>query len=606
MKFNILPILLLGLLFSLPASPLVAQDGSAKPSEPKKNEQIIQFNGLGRAYLLNTDLGGEIMNSDTVSPPNNTDGEFLLDLQFNAQPNDVTEIQTVLRLRNEFGGFFGSGVSVEVRELWARGIIANTFKYRVGDFDHVQTPYTFYNFQEEGMINEAEVFRPQREVVYYEQFYQEGNTRRMQGASLDFGFTSPVLIQNADFKGYFARIRTADFFSLPSRFVTGGRMDLLTQTFSDSLGTQAKIGANLVHTFDDMRSAVPTESGIRNTVWSVDFDVALVEKAKWGIHVEGEAGASAVRFLEATLLPGDTVETRVATFEKDGTFLDAGISFDYKPAALRVKASFIDIGPDFFSMGAQSRRIDLERNKSFYNRIGNDRDFRMPTIFDINRDRALYTYQLSDVLMPYDPRFSNVMPFGQATPNRRGFIIDVEHGDSESPIEASVRGAFLQEIRGQGTFELKDFRQIRAIANLNIHNMLDWRKNLRVTLGWQNEQTNRGGIEVEQIDFASNLLDVGLEAELFLRFDLLLGAKIMNASGREYIPRIDEYNVVTDFPEPYVVDDQEMLLGGGFRYRFKEGVYLTLQYQQFSFDRAIDPANNYDIRQVFVLYNMDF
>jgi hypothetical protein len=101
-------------------------------------------------------------------------------------------------------------------------------------------------------------------------------------------------------------------------------------------------------------------------------------------------------------------------------------------------------------------------------------------------------------------------------------------------------------------------------------------------------------------------LDVGLEAELFLRFDLLLGAKIMNASGREYIPRIDEYNVVTDFPEPYVVDDQEMLLGGGFRYRFKEGVYLTLQYQQFSFDRAIDPANNYDIRQVFVLYNMDF
>jgi hypothetical protein len=512
-----------------------------------------------------------------------------------------------LRLRNEFGGFFGSGVSVEVRELWARGIIANTFKYRVGDFDHVQTPYTFYNLAG-GRYDQ----RSRGISVLNEKWCTTSNFTRKVIPDV----CRERLWILASPHQYFFKTQTSTAIlpefapptssALPSRFVTGGRMDLLTQTFSDSLGTQAKIGANLVHTFDDMRSAVPTESGIRNTVWSVDFDVALVEKAKWGIHVEGEAGASAVRFLEATLLPGDTAETRVATFEKDGTFLDAGISFDYKPAALRVKASFIDIGPDFFSMGAQSRRIDLERNKSFYNRIGNDRDFRMPTIFDINRDRALYTYQLSDVLMPYDPRFSNVMPFGQATPNRRGFIIDVEHGDSESPIEASVRGAFLQEIRGQGTFELKDFRQIRAIANLNIHNMLDWRKNLRVTLGWQNEQTNRGGIEVEQIDFASNLLDVGLEAELFLRFDLLLGAKIMNASGREYIPRIDEYNVVTDFPEPYVVDDQEMLLGGGFRYRFKEGVYLTLQYQQFSFDRAIDPANNYDIRQVFVLYNMDF
>jgi hypothetical protein len=122
----------------------------------------------------------------------------------------------------------------------------------------------------------------------------------------------------------------------------------------------------------------------------------------------------------------------------------------------------------------------------------------------------------------------------------------------------------------------------------------------------QNEQTDRGGVEVENVDFSSNLLEVGIEAELFTRFDLLLGGKFLAAEGREYIPQILQYNDVLDFPAPYVVDETESLIGAGLRYRFKEDVFLTLQYQQFSLSRENDAANDYDINQFYVLYSMDF
>ena len=78
----------------------------------------LRFNGLGRSYIQQSDLGGTVAETDTTTAENLADGNFVLDLAVNAQPNRVTEVQGTLRLRNEFGGFFGAGATVEIRELW--------------------------------------------------------------------------------------------------------------------------------------------------------------------------------------------------------------------------------------------------------------------------------------------------------------------------------------------------------------------------------------------------------------------------------------------------------------------------------------------------------
>ncbi len=595
MKYTLLQFLFCAGILIFQVNILSAQDGSARATEKEKEGKKIFFNGLGRTIISQTGIDGNILDADSSTIERLTDGEFLLDLAVNATPNKTSEVQTIIRLRNEFGGFFGAGMSVEVRELWARGIIADVIKYRLGDMDVVMSPYTLFNPVEEGSINEPAVFMPQKEVIHYEQFYTNDNTRRLQGAKLDFGVDIAQGIEDIDFSGFIARVRGTDFFTTPTRFISGGQADFSTVSLNDSLGLRADFGLNVVHTFDDLQSGEAT-TGIRNTVTTLDFDVSILDKKDFGLHLIGETGRSNLE------LKADSV----SIFEEDDTFLEIGAKAVLKPQKLTLSATFVDVGPDFFSIGAHSKRIDYTAEKSFYNRLGVDRALRMPSLFDISRDRALYTFQLSDRLMNYDPRFSNTMPYGIATPNRRGLKFGAEYGNAEDKIEARLDGALLKEIRGQGTFELKDFTLIRLAANLNIHRFASWENKFRVTLGYQYESTSRGGLEVEQVDLSSNMIELGLEAELFPKFELLLGAKLLSAEGREYIPRIDEFNDVKDFPAPFEVDDTENLIGAGIKYEFKKGIYMTLQYQSFSSQLGTDDTNDYDLNQIFVLYNMNF
>ncbi len=594
MKNRLLQYLFLPLLTIWVAGGLCAQDGSALPSQMEEEKKKVQFNGLGRASIQQTGIGGEIMDTDTATVENLSDGEFLLDLAVNAQPNDKNEVQAILRLRNEFGGFFGAGVAVEVRELWARGLIANVLKYRVGDMDVALTPYTLFLPDEEGKVNEPGLFRPQKEVIYYENFYTEDNRRRLQGGKLDFGLEFAKGLDDLDFTGFVARIRGTDFFTTPTRFLGGGHIGLASRPIGKS-GAMAEVGLNLAYTWDDLKSG-EANSGLRNSVYTLDFGLTLFDKDALGLRIMGETGQSNLEFKKDSL----------SEFKEDDTFLEIGAVLSLKEQRLSLSAAFVDVGPDFFSSGAQSRRVDLNRAKTYYNRIGNQQMLRMPTIFDLARDRALYTFQLSDRLMSYDPRYSNTQPYGKATPNRRGLRLGLDFMPENGALEASVDVSLLKELRGQGTKELKDFRLIRAMANLNVHKLADWEKALRLTLGFQNEQTTRGGLPVEEVDLSSNLVEAGVEAELFSRFDLLLGARLLSASGNEYIPLIEEFNDVKDFPAPYIADDAESLLGAGLRYRFNEGVYITLQYQSFDFSRKTDPGNDYQLNQFFVLYNMNF
>jgi len=594
---NILLLLAFSLgLICIQAPLLHAQDGSALPSDKEAEAKKVHFNGLGRTIIQQTELGGAIMDNNPEKVDRVTDGEFLLDLAINATPNEKSEVQAILRLRNEFGGFFGAGQSIEVRELWARGIIADIVRYRVGDMDMVMTPFTLFNPDEEGMVNNPSIFQPQKDLIYYEQFYAEGNQRRLQGAKVDMGLNFSKGLKSADVMAFISRIRGADFFTTPTRFVGGGSVDLLSNTFNDSLGLKADLGLNLAYTWDDL-TVGEANSGIRNAVTTIDFDVTILEQSKMGLHLRGEVGRSNLNVLE---------EDSISVYKIDDTFLEVGAALELKPQHLTLSVSYVDVGPDFFSIGAQSKRIGFDRPKSYFNRVGADNMVRMPGLFDISRDRAMYTFQLSDRLMNYDPRLSNTSPYGRATPNRQGLRFGLDWKPADERIEASVTGAVLNEIRGQGTNELKSFNLIRAMANVNFDKMIDWKNKLRLTLGYQYENTSRSGLEVEKVDLNSNLLEIGLEAELFANFELLAGGTFLTSNGRDYIPLIETFNVVKDFPDPFVSDDTEALLGAGLRYNFKKDTYVTFQYQNYSFARKTDPNNDYTLSQVFVLYTMNF
>jgi hypothetical protein len=586
-------LLAVAVFFSIAIEGQAQVEGALSDEEAETFLKGVNFNGLGRVYLRQTDIEGDVLENDSLTPRRLTDGEFLLDLKINATPNEKTEVQSILRLRNEFGGFFGAGQSIEVRELWARGIIANRVEYRVGDMDIEMSPFTFYVPTEEGVINQPSAFELQRDVIYYEQFYTNEHSRRMQGAHLNFGLKFAQVLKDADLRGFIARVRGTDFLTIPTRWSSGGELKLQTRKLVDQTGTKADLGFNIAYTFDDLQSG-DANAGIRNTVYTFEYNVIGYETDKMEYSLFGEMGRS--------ILTSKNDSTTF--FTTDDVFATVNAGARFKEKDLFVHAGFSDVGPDFFSIGAQSKRVDFDAAKTFYNRTGQDQDVRNTTLFDLSRDVAIYTYQLSDRLMTYDPRFSNTFPYGPATPNRRGLNYGADYENSK--VQASLNGAVMSEIRGQGTEELKDFFLIQAKANVNVNKFLKWENNINVTFGYQYESTNRGGIEVEQVDLNSNLFEAGLELELFEDFEVLFGAKILDAVGSDYIPRIDEFNDVIDFPGRTEYDDTETLLAGGIKYTFKEGIYLTLQYQSFDATGRSDSFRDYTLNQIFVLYTMKF
>lgn len=593
--------------FALPLAPGVFAQGAPEPEEDGPG---VRFNGYGRSLIQQTGIGGTISDTDTLSVESLSDGEFLLDLAVNAQPNDVTEVQGVIRVRNEFGGFFGSGVTVEVRELWARGIIADVLRYRVGDMNVALTPYTLYLPEADGVVNTPALFRPLREVIYHDEFYTGFNERRLQGGNLDFGLQFDEGLEAADAKVFLARLRSTDFLSVPTRFIGGGRVGATSERFGP-YDSQAKLGVNLAYTWDDLGSG-DANTGIRNAVVSVDGDVTVLDRGAFDLHVIGEGGRSSVnRAMETGDDEGEPpAEDDPAFVEDTDTFIEIGLASTFKKAGVGVSALFVDVGPEFYSSAAQSKRIDYTRSKSFYNRIGTDRDLRRVTLFDLTRDQALYTFRIADQLMAYDPRYGNVLPYGRATPNRRGVRFGVAYAPTDGPldgvIDAALDVAVLREIQGQGTDELKDFVLFRGEADLHVGEYLGWDRALTFTLGSQYESTSRGGEPIEEVDLTSLLFEAGVTAEVYDRLDLLVGMKLRSSDGRDYVPVIENFNNVVDFREPFVTNDQEALIGTGLRYRFREGIYLTVQYQRFSYSAEAAPDDDYNLSQVFALYTMNF
>ena len=158
-------------------------------------DKKVSFIGSARSLLNTNILDVNDTLPDTVSVKKNNGGYALMDMGVLIKPNNHTEILGMFRIRNEYGGFWGSGVSFDVRQLWLKGVVANAVRYQLGDINLKQTPFTLYNHHADQIDSLPGIFDLQRNIVSYERFYMKNNTWRMQGANVDFGFTFSKLIK---------------------------------------------------------------------------------------------------------------------------------------------------------------------------------------------------------------------------------------------------------------------------------------------------------------------------------------------------------------------------------------------------------------------------
>ena len=200
----------------------------------------VQFIGGARSLISHANFTST--EDDSVTAPKSTGGYALVDLGIKINPNKSTEILGMFRIRNNFGAFWGGGVSFDVRQLYVRGVAGKVLRYQIGNLDYKLTPYTFYNHNADLLTRSVGTLGVKEDIFNYESFYKD-NTWRQQGASINFALQFPKVVKEIEFNGFITRLNPTDFNNILERLYGGGNV-VITQS------KHLMLGVNHVSIFD--------------------------------------------------------------------------------------------------------------------------------------------------------------------------------------------------------------------------------------------------------------------------------------------------------------------------------------------------------------------
>lgn len=524
---------------------------------------------------------------DTVSPARQNSGHTLVDLAANIQPNKSTFIHGMVRIRNDYGGFWSGGVTFDVRQLYLKGIIANAVRYQIGDINYKLTPYTLRNPEhdlENTMLDYTKVYQ---EILDYDLFYDFSNSWRQQGAAIDFGLEFKKYISEIQFNGFISRQNPSNFSTLNERLYGGGNVTLKQSKYLN-------LGVNYINMFDLLGTATDSMAMV-NPVMTATYE-AKYETEKYKFALMGELGNSAM------IIQNDTNAPELRDY-----FFDLGLKAQYVPLGLELKVRYKNVGPQFISPGAQTRRLDYSSVPLSYSRYGNERNIRPLGFLDLLRDGSIYNTTLNTGLGSYNPAYGNATPYGEATPNRQGFVLDLSQKDKKKRWDLTANAGMLNDVVGQGTTELKNYTFGRAKLNLYVQRFINgWDKQIKISAVLWTERTKRdGAFEFEKLNLQNNSIDVALDVECIKKGFLLAGYRNLRSVGNDYTNIRNNYNEVINYT-PYQIDLSESLVIFGARYEFSKKSSLSILWNDYQADYRDRLIPSYGMNSIAVLYNLKF
>lgn len=551
--------------------------------------QNVYFTGVGRALVTNDRLSDNTTDSTKSKA---SGGYTLFDLGINAKASDVLRAGVILRIKNEFGGFFSDGASFEFRQLQMEGLIAKKVKYEIGDIYLKHTKYTLWN--EEPIYNkyESNLFSLRRDIVNYENFYI-GNAWRMQGVNLKTQLNFKKGIESLGIRAYGGRTLANNTTTIPDRYFFGGRLDLTQSKYF-------RIAGNLAGISDIAGTVKAAQVDYKNLVYTTDFDFTLDNSDNFKFVLGGEVGASHFELKRAS----DSTANKFDDF-----FYDLGIKATYKPWNLTLGGSYRDVGYSFNSPMAQTRRFSApgEVIASNFPLMNDDSTSRPIGIFETySQERRLYNQAISTTLMSYYVQYNMVEPYGKATPNRKGFTVTAEVETPNKVFNANVEANFLSESVSEGdsiTFEKRKFSLIQGGFVFNLNKVLNFEKLIAINAGLRTESSKRGG--TNSIDLSSSLIDVGLDVEVIKDLHVLGGAKLFNVKGNEVQASRNQLNQIEKFT-PQEFNQSQTIIAAGLRYDYGQGCYFSAHYHDVSFNDKQTDRNTYKMNQLFFVFGLKF
>ena len=541
----------------------------------------LWYDGNTRVILNRDALEGTLKDIDTVSTRSNGGGSTILDLGFHFTPVDDIEIFSEIRLKNDFGGMWGNKNFVELRRLSAKGIVNNKIAFSIGDIYLKQTKFTLYNYEQELSQYEPSVFKFYRDYVNYENYYQS-NYHRLQGLQTNFSYNMYNFIEQLDFDAFTARIRGVEWLGKPELLMLGGSAIV-------KLSNKINLGSHYVNTFEVLSSSngtVAYYNPVLNT--QISYSGSLNDNPYKMLF---EGGFSKRGWDGDSLAP-----------EVKGNFMQASIHSKRIKGDLDLGFRYVD--SDFRSMGAQTRRIQYNNTTTTYPYYSNNYTKRKVSLLDVISDPNVYNQNLSTSLMSYNPVYSSVSPYGDATPNRIGFTAKISNMNITDFFSANIQTQYFTEVIGQGTTQKRMLNKSAFHSTLLLDKLLSLKKSIIIEGSMNLETVNRGGEDFEKIDFNSILYSGSISYELIKNLKIIAGAKVFYAEGNEFIAERDKYDQINDYSNN-IYDSKETILIAGLQHYFTDDIYFTMQYNQFN---VLDKTNTYDefsLGRLIFMFNMN-
>jgi hypothetical protein len=556
----------------------------------------IWFDGLSRSYFVRDALDKSTM-YDTISAKNSSNGYNLLDLNTHVNPIKNIEIFAQLRIKNSFGSFFGSGTEINVRQLKAKGTINDKVRFSIGDLFLKQSKFTLYNYDEELSGYENDMLKPYRDIIHYENFYTE-NRWRLHGIQTDFSFKFDRFIRSLSFDFFVTRPRGSSQIN-----ETTYSSDLLLSGGSmiSEINKRLTLSSNYINLFEVASSGTQNIS-VRNPV----HDISLLHhfsNYKHRIEQKLQTGYSQRYWLHTELENGiaDSIsnDTKGMYFELDNKYIK-------KDSTLSLTVGYRYVDPNFRSAGAQTRRLDYASgNSNTIYPIYTNMSLRRPTsMFDLLSDNGLYNQDLSSILMAFNPIYSNVLPYGEATPNRTGVYLKAKINNTNKVFLSKINAGLFKEVIGQGTAEKRQFTLLKAMFTINLHHRFNWKKEFSLSTSSESEVTSRGGDSISSLNLVSHQVNASLNVELAKKLFIQTSYKQFYANGNEFLTQRDNYGNITNFTLTQV-NQKDHMLSLGLLYSFRENVYANLQYNWWGMTFSDQDYLDYKYNRLMLILSVE-
>ena len=543
----------------------------------------FEIGGLARSLSQSSHLDEK----DTINNDVSQDFNIVFDLAIKGSLNKHVSLYSELRMGSNLEVFDTSSSYLNLRRILIFGDLNKSFSFEIGDIDLKMTPFTLWNSNQEGNINESVLFSNFRDIQNYENFNNENYWRR-QGASL-FGNISLSKKDSLNYKIFGTREIASNEISIPDVFMYGGNISYLNKSFS--------FGINHLDLFTNNKGIL-LDTNLHNHVVSSKSSLKFNN-----IELSSELGIS--KRTNSSLLSSNNKWI-------DGEFM----SFDFKTNFLKklvLTLNYRSVSDDFSSPGAQTKRINYAMAPNLFPLVDNSSINREIIASDIVSDitffrsASFYNRNIDYSLDAFNPIFGVSKPYGISTPNRQGISSMIEYSDSSNIFYIQGKASFLNDLTGEGVLEKRKYLTYSLSSNIFINKLLDYEKIILINGGFNYSNAKRNhspDIFVQNVDFNNSILDLGLELEIIKNLHLLYGYKSINAQGLDYLSVRDDNFTISSFHKIEINMNQN-ISSIGLKYDFTKKSSLILNYQNIRCNYEKSELS-FIINQFFILAQIKF